>query len=32
MAESTQRLSGAIKEAHPGIDWYKIAGFLEIGM
>ena len=27
MAESTQRLSDATKEAHPEVDWYKISGF-----
>ena len=30
MAESTQRLSEALKEAHPEVDWYKIAGFRNI--
>ena len=30
MAESTQRLSDAIKEAHPEVDWYKISGFRNV--
>ena len=30
MAESTQRLSGRLKETQPEIDWYKIAGFRNI--
>ena len=30
MAESTQRLSDAIKEAHPEVDWYNISGFRNV--
>lgn len=30
MAESTQRLSDGIKDKHPQIDWYKIAGFRNV--
>ena len=30
MAESTQRLSDAAKEAHPEVDWYKISGFRNV--
>jgi uncharacterized protein with HEPN domain len=30
MAESTQRLSNAAKEAHPEVDWYKISGFRNV--
>lgn len=30
LAESTQRLSDAIKERHPEIEWYKIAGLRNI--
>lgn len=30
MAESTQKLSVSLKEAHPEIDWYKIAGFRNV--
>lgn len=30
MAESTQKLSEILKEAHPEIDWYKIAGFRNV--
>ena len=30
MAESTQRLSDAIKEAHPEVDWYKISVFRNV--
>jgi uncharacterized protein with HEPN domain len=30
MAESTQRLSDAMKEAHPEVDWYKISGFRNV--
>ena len=30
MAESTQRLSHNLKESHPEIDWYKIAGFRNV--
>jgi uncharacterized protein with HEPN domain len=30
MAESTQRLSNATKEAHPGVDWYRISGFRNV--
>ena len=30
MAESTQRLSDALKSAHPEIDWRQIAGFRNV--
>jgi uncharacterized protein with HEPN domain len=30
MAESTQRLPDATKEAHPEVDWYKISGFRNV--
>ena len=30
LAESTQRLSAALKEKHPEMDWYKIAGFRNV--
>ena len=30
MAESTQRLSGSAKEAHPQVEWYKIAGLRNV--
>ncbi len=30
MAESTQKLSESLKDAHPEIDWYKIAGFRNV--
>lgn len=30
MAESTQRLSEALKAAHPEIDWRQIAGFRNV--
>ena len=30
MVESTQRLSDALKSAHPEIDWRQIAGFRNI--
>jgi uncharacterized protein with HEPN domain len=30
MAESTQRLSNAAKEAYPEVDWYKISGFRNV--
>jgi uncharacterized protein with HEPN domain len=30
MAESTQRLSDATKDAHPEVDWYKISGFRNV--
>ena len=30
MAESTRRVSDRLKEAHPEIDWHKIAGFRNI--
>jgi len=30
LAESTQRLSDRLKEEHPEIEWYKIAGFRNI--
>ena len=30
LAESTQRLSGAAKERHDVVDWYKIAGFRNV--
>ncbi len=30
MAESAQRLSDKAKHSHPGIDWYRIAGFRNI--
>ncbi|MEW6172329.1 MAG: HepT-like ribonuclease domain-containing protein [Bacillota bacterium] len=30
LAESTQRLSGASKAAHPEVDWYKISGFRNV--
>ena len=30
MAESTQKLSDAVKENHPTIEWDKIAGFRNI--
>ena len=30
MAESTQRLSDAIKEKQPEVQWYRIAGFRNV--
>ena len=30
MAESTQRLSDDLKEAHPEIEWYRIAAFRNV--
>jgi uncharacterized protein with HEPN domain len=30
MAESTQRLSDALKSAHPEIDWRQISGFRNV--
>jgi uncharacterized protein with HEPN domain len=30
MSESTQRLSDNLKEDHPEIDWFKIAGFRNV--
>ena len=30
MAESTQRLSDALKADHPEVEWYKIAGFRNV--
>jgi uncharacterized protein with HEPN domain len=30
MAESTQRLSDALKSAHPEIDWRQMAGFRNV--
>lgn len=30
MAESTQRISDELKEAHPEIEWYRIAAFRNI--
>ena len=30
MAESTQRLSDALKSAHPEVDWRQIAGFRNV--
>jgi uncharacterized protein with HEPN domain len=30
MAESTQRLSGTLKSAHPEIDWRQLAGFRNV--
>ena len=30
MAESTQRLSGGLKEKHREIDWHKMAGFRNV--
>ncbi len=30
MAESTQRLSDDLKEAHPEIEWYHIAAFRNV--
>jgi uncharacterized protein with HEPN domain len=30
LAESTQRLSGASKAAHPEVNWYKISGFRNV--
>jgi len=30
LAESTQRLSDTLKERHPEIEWYKIAGLRNI--
>ena len=30
MAESTQRLSDVLKEAHPEVDWYRISGFRNV--
>jgi uncharacterized protein with HEPN domain len=30
MSESTQRLSDDLKEAHPEIDWYRIAAFRNV--
>lgn len=30
MAESTQKLSETLKEAHPEVDWYRIAGFRNV--
>ena len=30
LAESTQRLSDRLKEAHPKVPWYQIAGFRNV--
>ncbi len=30
LAESTQRLSDRLKEDHPEIEWYRIAGFRNV--
>lgn len=30
MAESTQRLSDELKEAHPEVEWYRIAAFRNV--
>jgi uncharacterized protein with HEPN domain len=30
MAESTQRLSDDLKDAHPDIEWYRIAAFRNV--
>ena len=30
LAESTQRISQALKSSHPGVDWRSIAGFRNI--
>lgn len=30
MAESTQRLSDELKDAHPEVNWYQIAGFRNV--
>jgi len=30
MAESTQRLSDDLKEAHPEVEWYRIAAFRNV--
>lgn len=30
LAESTQRISDALKSSHQGIDWYRISGFRNI--
>ena len=30
LAESTQRLSGALKDANPEIEWYRIAAFRNV--
>ena len=30
MSESTQRLSDAVKTAHPEIEWYRIAAFRNV--
>jgi len=30
LAESTQRVSDALKSAHPEVSWYKISGFRNV--